>query len=220
MKGTIPACPSSPKGGFQGSERDTPFPGRQRITLGQSGAREDSAQRGRGGSVLPSSSPNPLANHLHLGPPPLSSHPKPSVRSCPHGQSKLAPSRLQESQTTERCVTCSGAWAAGNTLSGCCPCRGVTHPKPQRVPHSAHHGLGDWPSPDQGWEPQRGPDGPGGGQLALTASDKGPHVSLPGNKSAPLKRYSAGKTLMQYWKHAGRTEPGRRGRSPRASGRN
>lgn len=51
-----------------------------------------------------------------------------------------------------------------------------------------------------------------------TCSHKGPHVSLPGNKSAPLKCCSAGETRMQYWKHAGHTEPGRRGWSQRQEG--
>lgn len=59
-----------------------------------------------------------------------------------------------------------------------------------------------------------------GGQLALTASDKGPHVSLTENKSAPLKRYSVGENtdaiLETCWAHCG---SGRRGRSQEGSGK-
>lgn len=62
MKRTIPGVPAPRRGRFQGSERDTQFPGGQRIPLGQFGAREDSAQRGRGAlscQVLPQPSCQP-----------------------------------------------------------------------------------------------------------------------------------------------------------------
>ena len=120
----------------------------------------------------------------------------------------VVPSPFEFRPQQKFCMNFSVMRTDVNMLSQFCSCRRVTHPEVSETPSSLLTPLDseNCPSSELGdGSPKRCPDGCGGGQLTLPASDSSPHVSRTENKSAPLKHYSIGENteaiLETCWAH-------------------